>query len=175
MADNAFINSTPWVPNDLWAEIASFLDNEDLAKFRQICKATQWVGSQAVLLQPHYNRLYLLDKTLPPLLPQEGALLAFQQAFEKIQTRQRLEITFLSKKHRALMARPEYVQALQENSKVSLKWLEGRSATLDEINSEIIKARIDFNINSFQLSLSYAGITRLPVTVFHLPNYVNFW
>ena len=174
MTDNtATHNEGLWFPDEAWATIASFLDNEDLARFRQLCSATQFVGPDVFILQPHYNRLYAIDKTLPPLLPQEDTLAAFKKASEKVQANQQAEIAYLTKHHPAIMAKREYVQVFQENTAVSLKSLEAKSAVLDEINSEIITARIYVNRSS--LNLTNVGITRLPVTLFQEPAYANFW
>ena len=173
MTDNtATYNEGLWLPEDSWATIASFLENEDLATFRQLCQITQFVGSHVFILQPLYNRLYAIDNTLPPMLPPEGTLTPFKQAFEKIQARQQFEITYLTQHHPALMAKPEYVQAFQEST-VSLQSLEAINAVLDKINSEIIMARVD--VNSSRLDLDKVGITRLPVTLFQEPAYTHFW
>ena len=172
MTDNT-ANEGLWLPNDIWATIASFLDNEDLARFRQLCSATQFVGPDVFILQPHYNRLYAIDKTLPPLLPQEDTLAAFKQASEKVQANQQTEIAYLTEHHPVIMAKPEYVQVFQECTAVSLKSLEAKSAVLDKINSEIITARID--INSSSLNLNNACITRFSMTLFQELTYAHFW
>ena len=169
----AATNTTLWLPEDVWGLIASLLDNDELARFRQVCKLFNGIGSDAMLLQPLYNRLYAMDKTLPATLPTEGTALAFTKAFEMIQARQQQEIAYLTQYHPAVMAKPEYTQALQENSSVSLKSLEAKHALLDTVNNEIITARID--VNSTQLYLNGAHITRLPVTLFQAEGYVNFW
>ena len=166
-------NEGLWFPDEIWATIASFLDNDDLARFRLLCSTTQLVGSDALILQPLYNRLYAIDKTLPALLPQEGAPLAFKHAFEKIQARQQFEISYLTQHHPHIMAKPQYLQVLQESTTVSLRSLEAKSAVVDKINSEIIRARID--INSSSLNLNNACITRFSVTLFQEPAYTHFW
>ncbi len=174
MTDNTEAqNEGLWLPEDIWAFIACFLDNDDLAKFRQLCKTTQFVGSHAAILQPLYNRLYAIYDTLPPLLPQESTLSAFKQAFEKIQIRQQFEISYLTVHHSNLMAKAENAQVLEENTTVSLKSSEAINALLDKINSEIIKAKID--LNSTRLDISSACITRLPVSLFQTEGYTNFW
>ena len=71
----AATNTTLWLPEDVWTLIASFLDNNDLARFRQVRPLFNRIGSHAMVLQPLYNRLYAMDKTLPAVLPQEGAAL----------------------------------------------------------------------------------------------------
>ena len=174
MTDNAtHHNKDPWLPGETWANAASFLDNVDFARFRQLCKFAQSIGSQATILQPLYNRLYALDETLPTRLPQEDTLIAFKQAFEKIQARQQFEMAYLTKHHPVMMKKPEYIQVFQENTTESLQALEAKNATLDEINSEIIRAKI--NLNKPRLNLMNAHITRLPVALFQEPAYVNFW
>ena len=158
-----------WLPSEIWITIASFLDYEDLAIFRQLCKITQSI----TILQSLYNRLYHMDSTLPALLPQEDAAVAFKQAFEKIQSRQQFEIAYLTEQHPLLMAKPEYMQVLQENTTASLKSLEAVNAILDKINSEIITAQI--NVNRPSLYLDKTHITRLPVALFQAEGYVHFW
>ena len=156
-----------WLPEEIWGLIALFLDNDELTQFKQACKKFNSIGSQAIVLQPFYNRLYAIDKTLPEALPLEGAALAFKKAFESIQARQQQEMTYLTKHH------PEYTEVLQGNSMTSLKSLESSNALLDKINSEIITRRI--NINNPILVLSKSHITRLPVMLFQTEPYVNFW
>ena len=139
MTDNTTTyNEHLWLPKDIWATIASFLDNDDLAKFRQLCSITQFIGSDVVILQPLYNHLYAIDNTLPPLLPQDGALAEFKKAFEKIQVSQQAEITHLTEQFPILMAEPEYVQVFQESTAVTLKALKAKHAVLNEINNKII-------------------------------------
>ena len=171
MTDNTAIqNEHLWLPNDIWTTIASFLDNDDLAKFRQLCSTTQFIGSDAAILQPLYNRLYALDKTLTPLLPQKDTLVTLKQSFEKIQAQQQLEITYLKKHHPEKMAASEHV--FQENVTASLKSLEAINAVLDKINCEIITSRIE---NGTRLNLERAGITRFPAALFQLEEYADFW
>lgn len=175
MTDNtAALNTLIGLPCDLVAEIAHFLDIDDLAKFKQICKVAQVAASNVIIvLQPLYNHLYAIDKTLPPLLPQEGALIAFKQAFEKIQARQQSEIIYLTEHHPGIVLKLEYTQVLQESSAVSIKSLEAREGVLNNINSAIIERKIaPFRPT---LNLSKAGITRLPVTLFQSPDYAHFW
>ena len=174
MTDNTVThNEGLWLPNEIWTIIASFLDHDDLARFRLLCSTTQLVGSDALILQPLYNRLYAIDKTLPALLPQEGAPLAFKLASEKIQANQQTEIDYLTQHHPAIMAKPQYLQVLQESTTVSLTSLEAINAVLDTINSEIITPEID--INSSDLDLINMHITRLPVALFQTEGYVHFW
>ena len=174
MADNTTIhNESLLLPEDIWETIAGFLDNDDLARFKQLCKVTQFVGSNAVILQPLYNRLYALDETLPPILPQEDPFSAFKKAFKKIQANHQFEIDYLTGHHCDTLKKPEYVRVFQESSTVSLQSLEARNTILDKINSEIITAKID--VNSASLDLNNIGITRLPVTLFQDPTYAKFW
>ena len=161
------------LPNDSWTTIASFLDNDDLAKFRQLCRVTQLAGSDMYILQPLYNRLYALDNTLPPLLLKKGTLIAFKQAFKKIQARQQFEMTYLTQHHPSIMAKPEYVQVFQENTAISLQSLEAINAGLDKVNSEIIRKKINPNNTSF--NLNKIRITRLPIALFQEPVYAHFW
>ena len=173
MTDNTAHNEGLWLPSDIWATIASFLDNDDLARFRQLCQVTQFVSSYALILQPHYNRLYAIDKTLPPLLPQEDTLAAFKQASEKVQANQQTEIAYLTEHHPVIMAKPEYVQVLLENTASSLQSLEAIHVSLDKINSEIITAKI--KPHRIGLNLEGVGITRLPIALFQQPDHVHFW
>jgi len=109
-------STQPWLSNELWTAIASFLDEQDLARFRQVCKANQLIGTQSSLLQPLYNRLYAMDKSLPPVLPvkNEEAFAAFTKAFLKIQTRQEEEIAYLREKNPTVTSKPEYAWSLRK-------------------------------------------------------------
>ena len=170
-----------WLPNDIWAVIATFLDSDELASFKQVCQSFYGIGSQDMMLQPLYNRLRAIDNTLPAELEtaanatQKTSLVFFKEAFEKIKAKQQQEMTYLTQHHPDLMAKPEYAAALAQNTSVSLKSLETKSAVLDAINSEIITATIDKDVNSTRLDLCGAHITRLPVTLFNHADYANFW
>ena len=170
MADNT-ANEGLWLPVEAWATIASFLDHHDLAQFKLLCHATQLVGSDVFVLQPFYNRLYALNNTLDPVLSQQGALTAFKQAFKKIQAQQQSEIDYLKKYHPERMKLSEHV--FQANTAISLQSLEAIHTELDNINSDIIREKID--LNSTSLNLFYARITRLPVTLFQESAYISFW
>ena len=170
----ATTNTALFLPEEAWGLIASFLDNDDLARFKQVRPLFNHIGSHAGALQPLYNRLYAMDKTLPADLPQEGTAIFFKQAFEKIQARQQQEIAYLTQHHPAVMAKDEYAQAIQQNKSVSLKSLEAKNTLLDAINSNIITSKI-IDINSAFLNLNQQRITRLPVTLFQAEGYVNFW
>ena len=171
MADNtATDNEGLWFPDEVWITIASFLDNSDLARFRQLCSTIQFFGSEAFILQPHYNRLYALDSTLPPTLPQKDTLVAFKQAAEKIHTQQQSEIDYLTLSHPDIMKNE---QVFEEKTTMSLKSLEAKSVALDNINSDIIREKID--LTSSSLDLNKTGISRFPSALFQEPLYVNFW
>lgn len=161
-----------WLPNEIWVNIASFLDNQDLAKFRQLCKTTQFVGSHAAILQPLYNRLYALDKTLPTLLPQDNAFIAFKEAFLKILTKQEKEFMHLITHHRDLTC-AIWHPVLVLNSQITLAWLEARDEAIDKINSELIIPSI--NVNGTHLILRNLRINRLPASLFQTERYVKFW
>ena len=173
MADNtATDNEGLWFPDEVWITIASLLDNSDLARFRQLCSTTQFFGSEAFILQPHYNRLYAIDNTLPALLPQKGALAAFKQAFKKIRTRQEFEIDYL--KGNCHVKTEHFKQVFKKNKKASLlSLLEVVNAELDKWNSDIIMGKIELTRSS--LALDNAGITRFPVALFQNPSYAVFW
>lgn len=138
------MTDTTWFPNDIWTYIASYLDNKDLANFRQICNITQFVGSHVVILQPLYNRLYALDKTLPAVLPQDNSLLVFKEAFLKIHARQQEEMAHLQEHYPELTSKPEYADVFAQNTSVTLASLEAKNAALDKINNEIMK-KFDMN------------------------------
>ncbi len=170
--DNDMADTTR-LPDEIWVHIASFLDNEDLARFRQICKVTQFVGSHAILLQPFYNRLYALDKTLPAVLSQDKAFLDFTEAFLKIDARQQEEIAYLQEHQSGLRAKVEYHEVFSPTTLLTLASLEAKDAVLDKINGEIITRKI--NVRSTSLFLRAAKITRLPASLFQAEGYVNFW
>ena len=168
-----------WLPSDIWGLIASLLDSNELAQFRQVCQCFNAMGSQTMILQPLYNRLRAINDNLTADL-QVAANLAqntpsafFKAAFEKIQARQQQEIAYLTKHHTDLMLKPEYAEVLAQNTPVSLKSLEAKNALLDTINSGIIADHI--NINSTWLNLNGIHITRIPADLFQRADKVNFW
>ena len=168
MTDNTKLNAQFYLPADVLNLIVRLLDNDELERFRQVCKLFKEIGSDFMILQSLYNRLRTIDKTLLADLPQKGALAAFKQAFAKIQARLQQEIAYLTQHHSEVMAKSEYAQSLQKSSSMSLELLEAKNSFLDIINSEIITPYI--NINSSNLNLKGAHITRLQVEV-----YTNFW
>ncbi len=162
------MTDTTWLPNEIWANIATYLNDEDLARFRQVCKVTQFIGSHAILLQPLYNRLYALDKTLPALLPQDNALDAFKEAFLKIHTRQQEEIACLQVHCPRLISYPEYADVFAQNTSATLTSLEAKEAVLDKITEHHINSE-GRGIGSYTLAflnLKGLGITRLPASYF---------
>ena len=168
-----------WLPTDVWGLIASLLDNDELARFRQVCKLFYSIGSQAMVLQPIYNRLFAIDKTLPADLQAaaeqaDKTPFAFlKDTFEKMQAGQQQEIAYLTKHHAVRMAAPAHAAVLQQNTSVTLKSLEAKHALLDTVNSEIVTTRINVNITFLYLYDVY--ITRLPVTLFTAAGYAHFW
>lgn len=176
MTDSTITTNSPvlWLPTDVWAIIVNLLSPNALIAFSLVCKTFYQAVTDDVILQPLYNRLREIDKTLPATLPKEGAVLTFKKAFEKIQARLQEEINYLTKYHPKIMEKPEYTQVLQKNSSEPLELLEDRSTILEKINSEIITTLI-IDINSTKLKLQSAHITRLPVTLFQADGYANFW
>ena len=174
-----------WLPTDVWDLIASLLDNDELARFRQVCKLFYSIGSQAMVLQPIYNRLFAIDKTLPADLQaaaeQAGKTpFAFlKDTFEKMQAGQQQEIAYLTKHHAVRMAAPAHAAVLQQNTSVTLKSLEAKHALLDAVNSEIVTTHINIAIDSHRdstkLNLNHAHITRLPITLSKAASYAHFW
>lgn len=175
MMDNHAYHYFLGLPQDSWVAIASYLDNKDLARFRQLCKAAQFTGSHVIVLQRLYNRLYAIDNTLPVLLPKDGTLGIFKQAFEKIKNKQQSEITYLLTHHFDTISKSEYATVFQDNDDTSmtLSFLEAREQALDVINSELIEQKI--NLNSKLLNLLTAHITRIPISLFLKADYLNFW
>ena len=176
---NAAMPFEACLPTEVWDLIASFLDEHELAQFRQVCQLFDRVGSDARMLQPLYNRLRAIENTLPAELQTaatqagKSPLIFLKEAFEKIQAKQQQEIAYLTQYHPAMIAKIEYAEVLQQNTSISLKLLEAKNTVLDEMNSEIVTTRID--INRTELHLSNAGITRLRVTPFQTAAHANFW
>ena len=167
------------LPTEVWDLIASFLDEHELAQFKQVCLLFNIIGSDARMLQPLYNRLRAIDNTLPADLQTaatqagKSPLTFLKKAFEKIQAKLQQEIAYLTQHHPAMMAKIEYAEVRQQNISVSLKSLEANNAVLDTINSAIVTTHI--NINTTELNLNNAKITRLPVALFQAAGYANFW
>lgn len=84
---------------------------------------------------------------------------------------QQQEITYLKEHHPSIIEKYEHL--FQENSIPSEKSIILRNTILDVINCEIITKKID--TKSTTLNLHKADITRLPVMLFDLPGYIEFW
>lgn len=149
------------VPGDIFAHIASYLTVAELARFKQVCQSFNHIASGVYFLQPIYNRLYKLDKTLPPTLNPETAVFQFKSAFEQIKKRQNEEIAFLNEMH--IEEHRDDIDALLSMSGNTVEELEGRNLLLDKINVNIINAEIVKQPGT-QLYLSFSGITRFIIT-----------
>lgn len=130
-----------FMPSEILFSIGGYLTIPQLARFKQVCRLFNDIGSDVNFLQPLYFRLYRLDESLPALLPQQGAALEFKHAFEKIKSRQNQEIFFLDGSYRK--GYRNIVDALLAIPGKTLEQLEKRDALLTHLNSEIIQENIN--------------------------------
>ena len=167
------------LPCDILATIASFLDYKDLVSFRLLCRDSQFVIPFEVILQPAYNRLYVLDNTLPPLLPKENALSAFQEALKKIQKQQQSEIAYLTLHNLDYVTMSNFKDIeLQYSTETPLQTLERIDKTLNHINFLIIRHIIFISHLSPELNLNNAHITRFSRSSyipFYSEGFEHFW
>lgn len=136
--------------NEQIALIASYLTPRDLIALQIVCKSLNNKVQHASILQPLYNRLYQIDKTLLPLLDPNNPFLCFKNAFEKIRARQEAEIDFLVNEHGTL---PDELNIAIE----SINDLEKRDILLNNLNILLISIAIG---NQPATKLSLSGITR---------------
>ena len=157
-------NTNPvfYMPRDIWAVIANYLDTHEFLAFKQVCKYFNALDAENSILQPLYNRLRALDETLPALLPKENALDFFKSSFKKIQTRQQEEIAYLTQHHPDLMKEHENVVKANSSAK-TLKSLEENNTILDAVNLCVIKKEILHKYQTWDnsLYLNEIHITRL--------------
>lgn len=139
--------------NDMLSVMADYLSPSDLASLRLVCQTLKNKISAAVILQPLYNKLYDIDKTLPAQINPTNAFLNFKQAFEKIRTMQQEEITFFKKQG---IDFPN----ISENS---IEVLQQTDALINQINIDKINKAIDNALEEDALMLFRAGITRFIV------------
>lgn len=146
MADT---NQSLYLPDEIPGNIVQYLTIPQLRLFKQLSKQFNKVASHAIFLQPLYNRLYALDKTLPPILSHDNASLEFKQAFEQIKQRQNAEIEFFVK----------YFDGLKDLNNIvkhchTIEELEERDAILNVENIHIIGSCIDYQNSPNHLNLS---------------------
>lgn len=148
-------------PDDIITLIAHHLTAQELIIFKMVCQKFNQIGSAYVFLQPLYNRLYQLDKSLPTLLNPANPVLQFQQAFEKISIRQKEEIVFLKEQHKDYDNFDAQLSKLEENDQ-TISTLEQQHFLLEDANASIINASIELakSTHSTRLDLNNIGITR---------------
>ena len=174
MADNN--NFLDIIPEDITGHLVQYLTVPQLTLFKQLCKQFNAIGSQAVFLQPLYNRLYQLDNTLSPALTSANAPLEFKQAFEKIRDRQNAEISFFLKIHRdpnhPLTFSPEKLNLLSSmvNAR-NIEQLEKADALLNDLNIKIISRCVSAQAGHV-LNLSFC-LTRLIIIEEHVEYFKN--
>lgn len=121
--------------NDPMMIIAQYLSPKELSALKSVSHLLNNNAlSKVALLQPLYNRLFDIDKTLPILLSDlnpDNSFLGFKHAFDKIQTKQQEEIAFLKEKHPDL--------ELPKISGSPLEILKQTDIILNEINIDIIR------------------------------------
>ena len=153
-------NNDMLIPKEIINLISSHLTIPELARFKQACQLFNHAEPQVYFLQPFYNRLHNLDKTLPAILTQENSTIELKKAFEKIKDRQNQEIVFLNNKY-PLQFR-DNLNSLLNSSSDTIQHLEKRSLLLDNLNIEIISKKIATKRHR-ELDLSFS-ITRLIIT-----------
>ncbi len=157
------------LPTEIWVKVAQYLNEKESITFGHICRPFSQI-TYGFLLQPYYDRLRVMDESLPTLLITPNTFIEFTKAIKKIQTRQQDEIAYLSIHHPVLI---ESLLKEYTSSPITIKTLEEQHRILDEANIQIIKAKIKKNSN--ELNLDGKHITRLPVSFFTTEDYVDFW
>ncbi len=151
--------------------IMEYLNPEDLASFRLVCLSFKNTISAASVLQPLYNRLYEIDKTLPPQIdPKADAFLVFKNAFEQVRSKQDEEIAYLADKN-SMYAKLFYgilEKGTESNFSAlptkTIEDLQRRDFELNQINISRINAKCNFSWNtSAVLDLSGSNLTRFIV------------
>ncbi len=141
------------IHNELLHLIADYLSPEDLASLQLVCQSLNHKISDVTLLQPLYNRLYQIDKSLDAALDVNNAFVCFKKAFEKIRARQEVEIDYFKTQHNNIPVIPaNTIEALQK-----------RHALLNQVNIHRINECITLQ-GGLKLGLSTAGITRFIIS-----------
>lgn len=166
MADANYPLNT-YLPDEIPGHIVQYLTVPQLSLFKQLCKQFNWAASHAVFLQPLYNRLYALDKTLSPSFMSADASNEFKQAFEKIRDRQNAEIEFIVKNFDGL----KHLTKILDDCK-TIEALENRDAILNNENIGLIDAFISHQGNANHLDL-YSCMTRFIIDEKHIAYFKN--
>lgn len=140
--------------NDLITLMAKYLSPEDLNSLRQASKIFKNKISTVTVLQPLYNKLYRIDKTLPARIDASNPFESFKHAFEKICKSQNNEFSYL-KKHKT---------DCQDIPANSIEDLEKREDILNQINIDKIDNAIKNSLDDDALNLFSIGITRFIVS-----------
>lgn len=184
------------LPQDIWAEIARYLDAKDVEVLRLVCVQFNTQMGQNAIWQPLLNRLHAIDpriKTIP--LPNQSCREAFIQGFNKIKNRQIIELSYIKRRidffHIEAIAgnndsdvdkanTNEFIEQVKQiiNNLDSAKLLELESnhVLLNKINHDNIEYSMFF---SEYYSASFEGLiveaTRLPKSLFQGMGYLSFW
>lgn len=157
-----------YLPADLWRDIAKFLSPKDHQALLLTSHFFQNnVASASILLQPLYNRLHVLDPSLPVLLPNDNvkATICFRKAAEKVLAFQNEEVKYLQGNSFRVSKMPNDCLEKLHLGSATLEQLEENSLVLDEINSRIIREKISENKSGKNLDLGLCGLTRFPTSL----------
>ncbi|MBS0289891.1 MAG: hypothetical protein JSS07_07660 [Proteobacteria bacterium] len=170
---------------DIIQPIFSFLSQEEAFALRSTCKAFNIAATSNQIMMPFLNRLKAIDNKVCVLAPNDvntsWCYEHFIREFNRIVKRQTKETAFF------LNVDLDYIETQQiqieinklrslhnniEKNKIQLGLIEEIHETLDRLNIALIKTRV--NLNNTQLNLSNLGITRIPESLFKLPEYQTY-
>jgi Leucine-rich repeat (LRR) protein len=173
------ISSTglPTETAEVWGQIASNLTPTALNCFKLACKKFHSIGQIPAIKRPIYQRMYQslkkldISQSLPSTLPTVNFEDAYKSAYDEIEKRLKQEISYIEKNHPGLVY--QYFAAKDCSGLTPLQILEKVSDKLDDLNSDIIKSKINLDIPL--LSLQGTFITRIPTKLINHPEYKNYF
>lgn len=159
--DNSF-------PEDIWIEIARYLEPEELYTLQLVSKVFLDLGSTDTLWQSLLNRLHAIDESIS-VNPRMGQSIreAFIEGFSLVKNHQRNEMNYLACNN--LYIAPGFQNSLSD--------LEAISEKLDAVNDALISTTLTeaIRIKSQTLDLTNLYLTRLSRKSLIEKGPIDFW
>lgn len=180
-------------PLEIWWEITSYLEPEEIANLKLVCKTFREHLSASALdsiWMPFLNRLHAIDPTISVKVPTGKVQEHFLQVIKTVAQHQHDEIDELFQTYSFTGNEPQewsidddiIKRKLKEidvvkSSQPTLVNLEKIDYLLNELNAKLIKGVLKNNLSEDHLELtsSVCYLTRIPTQIFLHPSYQSFW
>ncbi|MBS0288025.1 MAG: leucine-rich repeat domain-containing protein [Proteobacteria bacterium] len=168
----------PDLPLEMWAKIAQNLEEKELTRLQRTCRIYHSLMNETSSpWQPLLDRIHAMDSSICTVVTKEQtAREVFIQGLVLLQASCKAEVLFL-REHHNVGAKYPLLQQIDVERSLSLNELEALDAELNTFNADIIHPYIAAAINNqfADLNISCLDLTRLPESLFLVPNYQYFW